>query len=223
MSYSDNELGAKSCIKIVVVLMATLLAAGLWSSLSETTTEVHEHIYNYELFYSDSQYHWNTCELCHEVINISKHTAACDSPDTCIICDHTTADGIVISDLSHYVEVVSVGDSRYYKADFDNTHCWYTCTKCGETVDTFEHEALCVSPDTCENCRHTTAEGIVISNISHKFEWVPVAENYYTKKVDFDNTHCWNTCLACGEAIDKIEHSALCVSPDTCENCRHPH
>ena len=145
---------------------------------------------------------WDECEECdwHGVTEI--HTAACDAPDVCALCEHTTQEGIEIDQTEH--------DMQW---EYDADECWEVCAKCGETTGHYPHEAYCsdAASEGCRFCHHTYSEGI---NIELIHDW---DETQYF----FDDYNHWQQCADCGTQGDAEAHRALSSAPGVCAVCGH--
>ncbi len=165
------------------------------------------HTFEYEY---DAESHHGTC-ICGYVLQ-GYHWGFCVEPDLCVTCGHTTSEGIIIHEILH---LDFIGGNY----SFDTNYCWCVCNVCGETTEKYEHSASCLSPDTCVNCSHTTAEGININSIQHNYEWVQIGENAWDLKLSYDDTYHWYKCIDCGEETFKQKHYALCTDSSHCADC----
>ncbi len=149
------------------------------------------HEVDWEAYEYDSDYHWNLCKNCGEVINHFEHGLSCVD-GACRECGQTGVNG-------------HTGHSYNWEdAQYTTTEHWHICLDCGEEVDRGEHWLSCVT-GVCHGCGKSGVEG----NTGHSYNW---------EDAQYTTTEHWHICLDCGEEVDRDEHWLDCAT-GSCHGC----
>lgn len=213
-----------------------------------TGVEIKFVLHDQRMTMNDNSYHWDVCADCGEEIPYTrvKHSAKCDSPDTCYICGAT---GVIASIEHHY-------SSKY---EYDNLKHWRECELCHQRLYG-THYAKCSDLTKCTICNADSVDlsvrvdhnSIMISATldGHVYQCDRCGEEEYyphylgscrseycaecrlfigdqnaiNDHVSFEltgekerNGH-WMQCTECGYKY-LAAHTALCSSPNSCLTC----
>jgi len=97
----------------------------------------------------------------------------------------------------------------------DETGCAFSCVVCGEpdSYVTMWHMIVCGGDGSCFRCGAAAAQ---MKN--------PQVSHNGTNEFVYNETHCWDYCISCGQEIYKNEHTGgFCDNPSgVCDNCGQP-
>lgn len=151
--------------------------------------------------------HQERCVDCNELVGKpANHMADCSNPTHCIQCgaDNVTAE------YSHDID---------YDTDpeYDNTHHWYACTKCGARAGVERHENThdCTKPNVCTYCDATNVDTILY----HAYEHFDGGEHNRVGHVFSSAEGHWWHCSRCG---DETIHPHEFGKGSICEVCQYP-